>query len=61
MASPSGHSPALTPAPLSERIGRALVWLRTALHVGWLPLVLVVGYLRCEPRPSLFRMLNPLS
>lgn len=46
---------------LSERVARLMDIARSAVHVGWLPFVLLVGYLRCDPRPPLFRMLNPLG
>ena len=43
------------------RIARAVELLRRTVHLGWLPLVLAVGFLRSDPRPSLLRIMNPLS
>lgn len=34
---------------------------QSALYYGWIPLILLIGFLRSEPRPSLLRLLNPLS
>lgn len=67
----SHHVPALgrikgasTPAPpmtpgltttIQERITRIIDVSRVAIHYGYLPLILYLGYSRSEPRPSLIR------
>ncbi|KAH7363084.1 TOM7 family protein [Plectosphaerella cucumerina] len=44
-----------------ERIGKIIEISRVALHYGYLPLVLYLGYTRSEPRPSVLRLLSPLA
>ncbi|KAK0636228.1 TOM7 family-domain-containing protein [Bombardia bombarda] len=44
-----------------ERIGRIIEISRVAIHYGYLPLVLYLGYTRSEPRPQLIHLLSPLS
>ncbi|EFQ27924.1 TOM7 family protein [Colletotrichum caudatum] len=44
-----------------ERIGKIIEISRIAIHYGYLPLVLYLGYTRSEPRPSVIRLLSPLS
>ncbi|KAH6686272.1 TOM7 family protein [Plectosphaerella plurivora] len=44
-----------------ERIGKIIDISRVALHYGYLPLVLYLGYTRSEPRPSILRLLSPLA
>ncbi|AEO63411.1 a675eee0-fc35-4246-b85c-e8a8cc662b61 [Thermothielavioides terrestris] len=44
-----------------ERIGRIIEISRVAIHYGYLPLILYLGYTRSEPRPSIIRLLSPLS
>ena len=45
----------------AERFVRVMDWAKEILHYGWLPLILALGYFRSDPRPSIFRILNPLS
>ncbi|KAH7122553.1 import receptor subunit-like protein [Dendryphion nanum] len=40
---------------LKERIARIIDVSRVAIHYGYLPLILYLGYSRSEPRPSLIR------
>ncbi|KAK0720852.1 TOM7 family-domain-containing protein [Lasiosphaeris hirsuta] len=44
-----------------ERITRIIEVSRVAIHYGYLPLILYLGYTRSEPRPSIIRLLSPLS
>ncbi|KAK4184306.1 TOM7 family protein [Podospora australis] len=44
-----------------ERIGKIIELSRVAIHYGYLPLILYLGYTRSEPRPSVIRILSPLS
>ncbi|KAK2019511.1 TOM7 family protein [Colletotrichum eremochloae] len=38
-----------------ERIGKIIEISRIAIHYGYLPLVLYLGYTRSEPRPPFIR------
>jgi import receptor subunit TOM7 len=40
---------------LQERIARIIDVSRVAIHYGYLPLILYLGYSRSEPKPSLIR------
>ncbi|EYB27587.1 hypothetical protein FG05_13128 [Fusarium graminearum] len=40
-----------------ERIAKLIDVSRVAIHYGYLPLILYLGYTRSEPRPSVIRML----
>ncbi len=62
-----------------ERFYRATEFTRKIVHYGWIPLIMLIGTLKCliailysfvkfylgyirsDPRPSLLRLLNPLS
>lgn len=58
-----------------DRFNKISEFARKALHYGWIPLIMIigmsnilfmhlielVGYIRSDPRPSLLRILNPLS
>ncbi|KAM7186087.1 TOM7 family domain containing protein [Rhypophila sp. PSN 637] len=44
-----------------ERIGRLIEVSRIAIHYGYLPLILYLGYTRSTPRPPLIHLLSPLS
>ncbi|APA15409.1 hypothetical protein sscle_14g101790 [Sclerotinia sclerotiorum 1980 UF-70] len=44
-----------------ERIGKLIDYSRVAIHYGYLPLILYLGYTRSEPRPSIVRLLSPLA
>jgi import receptor subunit TOM7 len=41
--------------PLQERISRLIDLSRVAIHYGYLPLILYLGYTRSEPKPALIR------
>ncbi|KAK2628677.1 hypothetical protein QTJ16_001780 [Diplocarpon rosae] len=41
-----------------ERIGKVIDYSRVAIHYGYLPLVIYLGYTFSEPRPSLIRLAN---
>ncbi|POR39567.1 Uncharacterized protein TPAR_00216, partial [Tolypocladium paradoxum] len=57
--------PAATMFALSEeskeRIAKLIDVSRLAIHYGYLPLILYLGYTRSDPRPSIIRLLSPLS
>ncbi|EMC97404.1 hypothetical protein BAUCODRAFT_69055 [Baudoinia panamericana UAMH 10762] len=38
-----------------ERITRIIDFSRVAIHYGYLPLIIYLGYTRSNPRPSLIR------
>ncbi|KAI1407257.1 TOM7 family-domain-containing protein [Hypoxylon sp. FL1857] len=38
-----------------ERIGKIIEIGRVAMHYGYLPLILYLGYTRSDPRPSIIR------
>ncbi|CAG8984020.1 hypothetical protein HYALB_00002960 [Hymenoscyphus albidus] len=44
-----------------ERIGKFIDLSRVAIHYGYLPLIVYLGYTRSEPRPSLIRLFSPLA
>ncbi|KIM95911.1 hypothetical protein OIDMADRAFT_20879 [Oidiodendron maius Zn] len=44
-----------------ERIGKVIDLSRVAIHYGYLPLILYLGYTQSEPRPSIIRLLSPLA
>ncbi|TVY88614.1 Mitochondrial import receptor subunit [Lachnellula willkommii] len=44
-----------------ERISKVIDLSRVAIHYGYLPLILYLGYTRSEPRPSLIRLFSPLA
>ncbi|KAH8600798.1 TOM7 family-domain-containing protein [Bisporella sp. PMI_857] len=44
-----------------ERIGKLIDLSRVAVHYGYLPLIVYLGYTRSEPRPSLIRLFSPLA
>ncbi|KXX77572.1 Mitochondrial import receptor subunit TOM7 [Madurella mycetomatis] len=41
-----------------ERIGKIIEISRVAIHYGYLPLILYLGYTRSEPRPSIIRYVD---
>ncbi|TVY26122.1 Mitochondrial import receptor subunit [Lachnellula hyalina] len=43
-----------------ERISKVIDLSRVAIHYGYLPLILYLGYTRSEPRPSLIRSASAL-
>ncbi|KAM3439148.1 hypothetical protein MY11210_007427 [Beauveria gryllotalpidicola] len=44
-----------------ERIGKLIDISRVAFYSGYLPLILYLGYTRSDPKPSLIRLISPLS
>ncbi|KAL2162654.1 hypothetical protein VTH06DRAFT_6490 [Thermothelomyces fergusii] len=44
-----------------ERIAKIIEISRVVIHYGYLPFVLYLGYTRSDPRPSIIRLLSPLS
>ncbi|KAF2158180.1 Tom7-domain-containing protein [Myriangium duriaei CBS 260.36] len=44
-----------------ERIGRLIDFSRNAIHYGYLPLILYLGYTRSNPRPTLIKLFSPLA
>ncbi|KAI1404536.1 TOM7 family-domain-containing protein [Hypoxylon fuscum] len=44
-----------------ERIGKIIEVGRVAMHYGYLPLILYLGYTRSDPRPSIIRPSSSLS
>lgn len=44
-----------------ERITKVIDLSRVAIHYGYLPLILYLGYTRSEPKVSLLRLLSPLG
>ncbi|CZT46239.1 related to TOM complex component Tom7 [Rhynchosporium secalis] len=44
-----------------ERIGKVIDFSRVAIHYGYLPLIIYLGYTRSEPRPSFIRLFSPLA
>ncbi|KAF3083623.1 hypothetical protein TWF569_003561 [Orbilia oligospora] len=44
-----------------ERITRIIDISRVAIHYGYLPLILYIGYTHSEPKPSIIRLLTPLA
>ncbi|KAF3035635.1 hypothetical protein E8E11_003123 [Didymella keratinophila] len=46
---------------LGERIARIIDVSRVAIHYGYLPLILYLGYSQSQPKPSLIRLFSPLA
>ncbi|KAF1346464.1 TOM complex component Tom7 [Delphinella strobiligena] len=44
-----------------ERISRVIDISRVAVHYGYLPLIIYLGYSRSVPKPSLIRLFSPLA
>ncbi|KAF2652118.1 Tom7-domain-containing protein [Lophiostoma macrostomum CBS 122681] len=44
-----------------ERIARIIDVSRIAIHYGYLPLILYLGYSKSVPKPSLIRLFSPLA
>ncbi|PLN79220.1 TOM7 family-domain-containing protein [Aspergillus taichungensis] len=42
-----------------ERISKVIDVSRVAIHYGYLPLIIYLGYTYSEPRPSLFKYYYP--
>lgn len=43
-----------------ERISRVFDAGRVALHYGWIPLVIYIGWSQSTPRPNFLKLLSPL-
>ncbi|KAL1972469.1 hypothetical protein VTN31DRAFT_6883 [Thermomyces dupontii] len=44
-----------------ERIAKVIDVSRIAIHYGYIPLIIYLGYINSEPRPSLFKLFSPLA
>ncbi|RKU45029.1 hypothetical protein DL546_005027 [Coniochaeta pulveracea] len=44
-----------------ERISKIIEISRVAIHYGYLPFILYLGYTRSEPRPPVIRLLSPIG
>ncbi|KAF8475560.1 TOM7 family-domain-containing protein [Kalaharituber pfeilii] len=44
-----------------ERISRLIDVGRVAVHYGYIPLILYLGYTRSNPKPALIRLISPLA
>ncbi|KAI8912893.1 hypothetical protein BC831DRAFT_408178 [Entophlyctis helioformis] len=44
-----------------DRIYRVFALVKRAVHIGFIPLVIYLGYTRSFPRPSLLKILSPLA
>ncbi|PHH53801.1 Mitochondrial import receptor subunit TOM7 [Ceratocystis fimbriata CBS 114723] len=44
-----------------ERIGRLIDVSQVVVHYGYIPFILYLGLTRSYPRPSIIRLLSPLS
>ncbi|KAF2858176.1 Tom7-domain-containing protein [Piedraia hortae CBS 480.64] len=44
-----------------ERLTNVLDISRVAIHYGYLPLIIYLGYTRSSPQPSLIKLLSPLA
>ncbi|KAJ2913293.1 hypothetical protein H1R20_g9209, partial [Candolleomyces eurysporus] len=44
-----------------ERIVKVVELGRTALHYGWIPFIIYVGFTRSNPQPSLIMLISPLA
>lgn len=44
-----------------ERITKAIDFSRVAMHYGYLPLIIYLGYTRSLPQPTLIKLVSPLA
>ncbi|KAF8898200.1 TOM7 family-domain-containing protein [Mucidula mucida] len=44
-----------------EIINKAVELGRVAVHWGWIPLIIYVGFTRSNPQPSLIKLISPLA
>ncbi|KAI8849191.1 hypothetical protein BC829DRAFT_392146 [Chytridium lagenaria] len=44
-----------------DRILKVIDWGRRIVHIGFIPLILYIGFTRSVPRPSLLRLISPLA
>ncbi|KAF9008579.1 Tom7-domain-containing protein [Hymenopellis radicata] len=44
-----------------EIINKVVELSRTAVHWGWIPLIIYVGFTRSNPQPSLIKLISPLA
>ncbi|TGZ84400.1 Tom7-domain-containing protein [Ascodesmis nigricans] len=44
-----------------ERLSRLIDFGRIAIHYGYLPLIIYLGYTRSEPKPAFIRLISPLA
>ncbi|KAK5673383.1 hypothetical protein QVD99_000831 [Batrachochytrium dendrobatidis] len=44
-----------------ERINKVVAWSKRALHLGFIPLIIYLGFTRTFPKPSLLKIISPLA
>ncbi|TPX72294.1 hypothetical protein SpCBS45565_g00647 [Spizellomyces sp. 'palustris'] len=44
-----------------ERIMKLFDWGKKAVHIGFIPFILYLGFTRSVPRPNLLRLISPLA
>ncbi|KAI9206155.1 uncharacterized protein BJ171DRAFT_498879 [Polychytrium aggregatum] len=44
-----------------ERLVKLFEWTRRFVHIGFIPLIIYIGYTRSVPKPSLLKMISPLA
>ncbi|KAI8818054.1 uncharacterized protein EV422DRAFT_539777 [Fimicolochytrium jonesii] len=44
-----------------DRIMKVLNWGRKVVHIGYIPLILYLGFTRSSPRPNFLRLISPLA
>ncbi|KAM0802596.1 TOM complex component Tom7 [Usnea florida] len=44
-----------------ERITKIIDISRVAIHYGYLPLILYLGYTMSNPKPTMIRLISPLA
>ncbi|KAL2912815.1 translocase of the outer mitochondrial membrane [Polyrhizophydium stewartii] len=44
-----------------ERIARLMDWSKRAIHVGFIPLIIYLGFTATFPRPSFIKIISPLA
>ncbi|KAG4094098.1 Tom7-domain-containing protein [Neocallimastix lanati (nom. inval.)] len=44
-----------------EKLIKAADFGRKAIHIGFIPLIIYLGYKNSNPKPSLLRLISPLA
>jgi mitochondrial import receptor subunit TOM7 len=44
-----------------EKIRKGIEWFKKIVHVGFIPFVIYMGYMKSYPRPNLMLFLSPLA
>ncbi|KAI9143489.1 hypothetical protein BKA69DRAFT_1062221 [Paraphysoderma sedebokerense] len=44
-----------------EKLVRLTDFTKKVFHIGFIPLIIYLGYTRSSPKPSLMRMISPLG